>query len=686
MASSGRIARQQDGRTFPYKRIRTYSFSVTGNGRYRLIVTCINSNQTTTTNAVTVSAASPTYATIPYLQDFETWGNYCAVNDVPTGNNWTNQPASGAFSWRRNDQGASAGWTNPTLGTYSPASRSGLYSARFHTYSATYTPYFGDLDLYLNASTVTGNKQLYFWFRNNFSVQDGDSLVVMLSTNGGSSFTQIGGVDTANAWKRVTMPIASNAANTIIRFRGKKNVNYDYSDMGLDSVYIAPPCTGTPVAGTISPAGGTGCPGTQYSLNLNGVSMAGNLQYQWEDSTGPAGWLPVANNNNGPSYTTPALSDTVRYRVRVTCLGSGLFAISPSVLFNVAEIPYAAIPYTEDFESWSSRCGTNDIPSASWTNLPFTGNASWRRQDQGTTAAWTSPTIGQWWPATPIAASGSHAARFHSYYATPNGTIGRLDLHVNCSTVPGTKELQFYVNKNNASQFQLDTLRVFYSTDGGATFTFLTGIQSTMGWELKTFPIPSNSAQTVIRFSGKSYNYYTDMGLDLVKILPPCAAVPNAGTINPVTTCPNQTFSLSLVGNTQAAGLTYQWQQSTTANGTYTNIPAVQGGTQPIYSTSISAPMWYRAIVTCTNGGLSDTTPAFQVVFSSFFSCYCGSNALYTSLGNVGNVKLERLNNNNVATSTILEQWQRDAAAQQPQRAEYLHQLHERDAGYAVPR
>jgi len=626
-----------------------YSYTVTGPRTIRVIVTCTNSSQTTTTNSVQINATGPTYATIPFFHDFETWGNYCATNDVPTGSNWTNTPPTGDQSWRRDDQGASANWTNATLGTYSPAAKSGSRSARFHTYTNSPNAQQGNLDLYLNASGTTGSKQLYF-----HTINTGlygalyDSLAVFLSTNGGTSFTQIYTADTSIAWKRHTVAINSNSANTIIRFQGKKNGGwYEYSDIGLDSVYVAPPCTGTPTAGAISPGSGNGCPGVGQLLTLNGAPLAGNLNYQWQVSTtsATAGFTNAPGASNALTYTTPALTDTVWYRVVVTCQGSGQSATTAVVQYNVGQIPYAAIPYTEDFESWSTRCSPTDIPSASWTNIPSTGDLSWRREDQGASANWQYPTSGQWWPGSPIAASQSHAARFHNYYASPNGARGRMDLHVNCATITGNKELQFFVNMNGNYSYALDTLNVLYSTDGGATFTPLGAIQTTNGWELKTYVLPSNSATTVIRFSGRAYTYYNDIGLDLVRVLPPCTGAPVAGTVNPANPCANTNFQLSLNGASQAAGLTYQWQQSNSPNGPWVTVP---GSTSSQFAeTSIQQATYFRAIVTCAASGQSATTPAQLVNLAPFYFCYCQSAALYTGFGgNIGNVTIRRRPNN----------------------------------------
>src|SRR5690606_32840660 len=123
-------------------------------------------------------------------------------------NHWTNTPATGNSSWRRDDDGATAAWSSPTGGAYTPASKSGTYSARWHASSATLGTT-GNLDLYINCSGQTGDKQLYFYQMNNTNVL-ADSLIVFLSTNAGLNFVKLAAFDTANTWKRRSVAIPSN--------------------------------------------------------------------------------------------------------------------------------------------------------------------------------------------------------------------------------------------------------------------------------------------------------------------------------------------------------------------------------------------------------------------------------------------------------------------------------------------
>lgn len=101
-----------------------------------------------------------------------------------------------------------------------------------------------------------------------------------------------------------------------------------------------------------------------------------------------------------------------------------------------------------------------------------------------------------------------------------------------------------------------------------------------------------------------------------------CTGTPTAGTaVSTVpTVCPTVNYTLSLTGNTQAAGLTYQWQSATSATGPWINILT---GTTPSFITSQTVDTWYQCIVTCS--GLSATSSVVGVTTNSFVTCYCSS-------------------------------------------------------------
>ena len=624
---------------------------------YRLRVICTYTGDTAYSNVVKVNVNTTQYAPLPYLNDLENWVNNCANHDVPTGNNWLQPVRTGNASWRRNDEGLTANWTSPNAGAYTPPARSGLYSGRFHSSQATVgaanSPDEGKLDMHINCSTGTGtspNKALYF-----YHISPGtptNALDVRLSTDGGATWSTLNSYDSAFDWRLRRIPFVSNSAATVIRFAGRRTATASGSDIGIDSIFVAPPCTAQPVAGRIGAVSPTQiCPGDSAILNLTGTSMAGDLRIDWETSTtGPGGpWTSRTVGPNGGGYTwnSGQLMQTTWVRARVTCNGASLSDTTNAIAFTVSVTPataYATLPYTENFENWTDRCGLKEIPSANWANVPSFGNTSWRRNDQGNTGAWSNILAGQWWPGTPAAAVDSFSARFHNAAATPNGSRGALNLYVDCSG-PGDKELRFFVNMTDRTAGNTDSLRIRYSTDGGFTFTRLDSIRRTNGWEQRTYVLPSTSARTIVRFEAVSDNTQKDIGLDYVQVLNPCSGTVVAGTVDSVQkVCPGRPFRLSTTGTSQQGGLTYVWESS--ASGATGTFAPHAGGNTPFLTTSINQNTWFRLGVSCGATGTVVYSPARQVQLADTFYCYCQTNPQYPFVTaqykeNIGNVSLK---------------------------------------------
>lgn len=96
---------------------------------------------------------------------------------------------------------------------------------------------------------------------------------------------------------------------------------------------------------------------------------------------------------------------------------------------------------------------------------------------------------------------------------------------------------------------------------------------------------------------------------------PPCAGVPQTGTTtaNPSVICPNTSATLSLPGSSNGSGLAYQWYASTTGSmGLYSPIAGAGSATFATLP-SVSVTTWYQAIISCTNGNLSATSPPVSV-------------------------------------------------------------------------
>ncbi|MBH8558649.1 Ig-like domain-containing protein [Hymenobacter negativus] len=269
-----------------------------------------------------------------------------------------------------------------------------------------------------------------------------------------------------------------------------------------------------PACQAVSNLAFTGITPTTASITFTAPTGANSYTVTYTPAGGTA--TTVTPNPTGSPVALTGLTASTTYTVTVTTNCTGATSPSATGTFRTACAPptYATLPATEGFENtWLSRCDTREVPSASWLNTPTTGNNSWRRDDDGASANWTSATSGSF---SPAGSQGSaHAARFHSYY-TASGVMGTLDYYVDLSAT-GTKRLTFdYVNVSTAGS----KLEVLLSTDGGTTFTStpLLSVATSSTFSTKTVDLTATSATSVIRFRATGDFGSYDIGLDNVQV------------------------------------------------------------------------------------------------------------------------------------------------------------------------
>ncbi len=360
------------------------------------------------------------------------------------------------------------------------------------------------------------------------------------------------------------------------------------------------------VPGTASASVNPVCVGETSVLSLTGATIA-NSTYQWQISSNNIAWSDISGATS--STYTATVPGAMYYRCNVTCTASASTLPSASVLITVTGAPtYATLPYYESFEGpWASVCNTREVPSTNWSAAPKTGNNSWRRNDDGAAASWSTVTGGVY---SPTFSAGSYSARFHSRYAS-SGLQGSLLLFADCSA-PGNKSLIFdYINTSGSETFD-----VLQSTDGGTTFPTTLGTYSTASaWTTKTIIVTSTSATTVFKFRATSDYGSSDIGMDNLMVLPACSGTPAPGNSLASTNsiCLGDSVTLTLSNTLINPGITFQWQSSPD-NGTYTNI---NGATSSTYTLVPSVSVYYRCFVTCTQSGLTSNSTPVQVTFAN---------------------------------------------------------------------
>ncbi len=531
------------------------------------------------------------------------------LDDISITANYCSSPTCAYCNFDLNG-GCSASITNVNLNTLSNASAAcsalptnwiGNYTSFAPTGAATTTltqtiPY--TINLTSN-STLTISSGVWIDYNQN-GVFEAAEFTVLTGAVGAASGT-------------INIPLTALTGQTAMRIRSRtasivgteacaefaSGETEDY----IITIAAATPCSGPPPSGTASATASSACGGSIFTLNFAGASTNSAITYQWQSSPigantwtniGTAGPTPVSLNQ---TITTVGLD----YRLQSTCTTTSDVSNSNVVTVTLNAAAYTSIPYNQSFENnWVNTCATRDVPDNFWRNTPITTDSSWRRDDDGASAGWTSLSS---YAYTPAGSDGIHSARFHSANVsiTSGPKRGKLDLFIDASSQgPAGFVYAFdYINTTGN-----DSVTVLYSTDGGVTFTRVDSVRLRATWTTKSVVIPTNSATTVVRLQAWADFGSTDIGVDNIRVSALCSGTPTAGTsaANPASLCVGANFTLSLTGVTNSADLTYQWQSSAVSANTFTNIA---GATANTYTSTFTVPTDYRCVVTCPSSTLS---------------------------------------------------------------------------------
>jgi hypothetical protein len=116
----------------------------------------------------------------------------------------------------------------------------------------------------------------------------------------------------------------------------------------------------------------------------------------------------------------------------------------------------------------------------------------------------------------------------------------------------------------------------------------------------------------------------------------PCVAPPTPGTstATPATVCVGANLLLSLTGNSQGTGQTYQWESSPNVGGPYTVLSGLLPS--PSYNTPATSNLYYRCAVTCS-GNTQYSTPVLVTTVNGISGTYTINSALPTGGSNFQN-------------------------------------------------
>ncbi|MGV3460389.1 MAG: T9SS type A sorting domain-containing protein [Flavobacterium sp.] len=433
----------------------------------------------------------------------------------------------------------------------------------------------------------------------NFTVAASATVTVQVGLRGATNGVFANRLSTSS-WTATTAGVANTAAVTVSSTVKPAS--------GLTFTYTPPvPCTAPPVGGTAAASVTSSCATiAATTISLTDSQSGTGVTYQWQQSaTGLAGsYTNVTGTGTNATYSATNVAVTTYYKALVTCSGQTTESTPVVVTVNSAIPNYATLPYTQGFENWISRCNNSEVPDGNWRATPATGNASWRRNDQGfTTAAWSfindEPA-----PYPNTASQGTYSARFHSY-GTTTGT-GILDLFVDLSA-GGTKTLTFdYVNPTGT-----DKLDILLSNDGGTTWeTALIGTYTTSGgFSGKSATFTATSATSVLRFRATTDYGADDIGIDNLRleVTPTCPAV----GFNNTTAITSTSATVNFSGNSSANSYTFNYSPGGTAQTLNNDAPVNLSGLSPytLYTVTI--------ITNCAGGETSTATTTFRTAIGN---------------------------------------------------------------------
>ncbi|MCC6542064.1 MAG: T9SS type A sorting domain-containing protein [Flavobacteriales bacterium] len=306
---------------------------------FRCAVTCSTGPSTVNSNPVqvTISAPTPTYFTYSgtqYTEDFSTWQNLCSSFDVPD-TYWTGVPSYGPGTWRSSTTTpGESGWNNTSGGFFAYNAGATSPTARFHSRQG--GSVVGTLDFHLDLSAGTGGELLRFEYIN--SAGNG-TLEILVSNNGGGSFTSLGTLGASNAppgdintWYTKEYTIGSTSAQTVIRLKGTAGAPASGNDIGVDNFRIIPAITctkPTALAATVNAPNAA-----DISWTCSGCTGSYYVEYGTTGFTQGTGTVvgPVAGS---PATLSGLPNGSYQAYVWQDCGGNGLSEVAGPVAFSI---------------------------------------------------------------------------------------------------------------------------------------------------------------------------------------------------------------------------------------------------------------------------------------------------------------------------------------------------------------
>jgi hypothetical protein len=425
---------------------------------------------------------------------------------------------------------------------------------------------------------------------------------------------------------RLRVVLSEDAPSFLIQPCGP--YNFGETEDYLVNIQIPPNCSGTPIAGTALISNDTVCPGENLTLSIIGNPIANGLSYQWQAATNPLGPFTNLSGANNGVFASAADSITTYFNCIVTCSISGLSSTSNTISYYVKPnylcTCSSAAGFNFDEDIGNVQIGTlnngagipalNNISSVNtftnFTNLPATTllspqtlpiqitqiNASSFIYDCGAKVWIDFNQDGQYQDSTELVYT---SARTQDPSVVTNGNI--LNGLITIPNVNGTS-----IKSGTTS------MRVVLSTDFTSNI-FACGNYTT----------------------GETEDYLVN-----IQAAAACSGTPVAGNCQASDSmvCIGDVVNFSLIGNSSASGLQYQWEK---------NGINISGATNALYTDTISSAAIYQCAVTCSTSGLSNLSSSVSISLNPFSTCYCTISSFPIPGSDIGSVTVGNFTNGN---------------------------------------
>jgi len=369
--------------------------------------------------------------------------------------------------------------------------------------------------------------------------------------------------------------------------------------------FTAPPCGGTPLAGTAS-APSDVCANAPFTLSVTGFSTSAGITVQWEESPLGAGlFLPIAGATSTAYTVSTGVTSPMEYRAVVTCINGGGFDVTSPASVNISPF-YLCYCSPTNTGTTLNTYGYNYIINASITGTTLNYNSP---QGIGVTIAGG---YNQFWP---INGSNSNTASL----------VQGIQYTVNAEAAYSGYPISAWLDYDGSGTFDSSEFVPLTVASNGTSYsgTFMIPYSSATGYIGLRFRLSDWQPFTHTEACYSAYGYETEDYVVDVTAAPGCSGTPSGGNAYaPDSVCPSVVFVLSDTAYSFGQGISYEWEQSPAGLGTWTPI---SGATNPTYSVAagIIAPTDFRMKVTCSNGGGFGYSNILSILVKNPLQCYC---------------------------------------------------------------